>query len=66
MFDSMPSYYKKSRVMNEILVSLENELTRLKNTVELTENQFFVILSDKNIDRQTINDIIPIGLIIQP
>ena len=50
MFDSMPSYYKKSRVMNEILVSLENELTRLKNTVELTENQFFVILSDKNID----------------
>ncbi len=50
MFDGMPSYYKKSRVMNELLKSLENEFIRLQNTVELTENQFFVILSDKNID----------------
>ena len=51
LFDGMPSYYKKSRVMNELLKSLENEFTRLQNTVELTENQFFVILSDRDIQK---------------
>lgn len=35
--------------MQEIFQSIELEFTRLKDKVSLTENQFFVILSDENI-----------------
>lgn len=47
----MPSYYRKSKVMNELLNSIELEVDRLKEQVNLTENQFFVILSDENLQK---------------
>ena len=45
----LPAYYRKSKVMNELFRSIEAEYARLENEVKLTENQFFVILADKNI-----------------
>ena len=45
----MPGYYRKSKVMNDLIHSIENEFERLKSETTLTENQFFVILSDRNI-----------------
>ena len=49
MMNDMPSYYRKSKVMNEIMTALENECRRLSDAVTLTENQFFVLLADENI-----------------
>ena len=51
LFDGMPSYYRKSAVMNEIARSIEAEFNRLQNETELTENQFFVLLSDRDIEK---------------
>ena len=45
----MPGYYRKSKVMNDLIHSIENEFERLKQETILTENQFFVILSDRDI-----------------
>ena len=45
----MPGYYRKSKVMNDLVQSIENEFERLKTETALTENQFFVILSDRDI-----------------
>jgi hypothetical protein len=45
----LPSYYRKSKVMNQLIDSLESEYEKLKQKVQLTENQFFVLLADKNI-----------------
>ena len=45
----MPGYYRKSKVMNDLIHSIENEFERLKSETTLTENQFFVMLSDRNI-----------------
>lgn len=45
----LPAYYRKSKVMNALFRSIESEYARLENEVKLTENQFFVILADKNI-----------------
>ena len=45
----MPGYYRKSKVMNDLAQSIENEFERLKAETTLTENQFFVILSDRDI-----------------
>lgn len=45
----MPGYYRKSKVMNDLIHSIENEFERLKSETILTENQFFVILSDRDI-----------------
>ena len=45
----MPGYYRKSRVMNDLIQSIEKEFERLNDEITLTENQFFVILSDRNI-----------------
>ena len=45
----MPGYYRKSKVMTQLCKSIENEFERLKSKTTLTENQFFVILSDKDI-----------------
>lgn len=45
----LPAYYRKSKVMNALFRSIEAEYARLENEVKLTENQFFVILADKNI-----------------
>lgn len=47
----MPAYYKKSRVMKEIINSIDNEIQRLQNTVAITENQFFVTLADRDIQK---------------
>ena len=47
----MPNYYRKSQVMTELLSSIEKEVNRLNDEVTLTENQFFVLLSDKDIER---------------
>ena len=47
--NNLPVYYRKSKVMNELFRSIESEYARLENEVKLTENQFFVILADKNI-----------------
>lgn len=53
--NSVPSYYKKSTVFNQLIDSIEAEYTRLKNEVELTGNQFFVILADKNIQNHELD-----------
>ena len=45
----MPGYYRKSKAMNDLVHSIENEFERLKAETTLTENQFFVILSDRDI-----------------
>ena len=45
----MPGYYRKSKVMNDLVRSIENEFNRLNAETTLTENQFFVILSDRDI-----------------
>ena len=50
MLEKMPSYYRKSRIVNELLDSIEAEFEVLRNEVLLTENQFFVILSERNIN----------------
>lgn len=49
MLEKMPGYYRKSKVMNDLVQSIENEFERLKAETALTENQFFVILSDRDI-----------------
>ena len=49
MLEKMPGYYRKSKVMNDIAQSIENEFERLKAETTLIENQFFVILSDRDI-----------------
>ena len=35
--------------MRELMQSLELEMERLRSAVQLTENQFFVLLADKNL-----------------
>ena len=47
--EKLPSYYRKSKVMQELMQSLELEMERLRSAVQLTENQFFVLLADKNL-----------------
>lgn len=47
----MPGYYRKSKVMQELIKSIELEFERLKEEVTLTENQFFVVLADKDIQK---------------
>ena len=49
MLEKLPGYYRKSKVMTELCKSIENEFERLKQETILTENQFFVILSDRDI-----------------
>lgn len=49
MLEKMPGYYRKSKVMNDLVRSIDNEFERLKQETILTENQFFVILSDRDI-----------------
>jgi len=49
LLKKLPSYYRKSKVMQELFKSIELEFERLKDKVALTENQFFVILTDENI-----------------
>ena len=49
MLEKMPGYYRKSKAMNDLVHSIENEFERLKAETTLTENQFFVILSDRDI-----------------
>ena len=49
MLEKLPGYYRKSKVMNDLIHSIENEFERLKQETILTENQFFVILSDRDI-----------------
>ena len=49
MLEKMPGYYRKSKVMNDLIHAIENEFERLKQEIILTENQFFVILSDRGI-----------------
>ena len=36
--------------MQELMKSIEEEFNLLKESINITENQFFVILSDKNIE----------------
>lgn len=56
MLEKMPSYYKKSKVMREIVDSIEMEFKRLQEKAVLTENQFFVLLADENIQNHE-NDV---------
>ena len=49
MLEKMPGYYRKSKIMKDLIHSIENEFERLKHETILTENQFFVILSDRDI-----------------
>lgn len=47
--NELPNYYRKSKVFKQLFDSIETECTRLKNEIKLIENQFFVILADKDI-----------------
>ena len=47
----LPAYYKKSQVMADILGALESEALRLGREIQHIEDAFFIILSDKYIDR---------------
>lgn len=58
----MPNYYRKSKVMTELLSSIEKEVNRLNDEVTLTENQFFVLLSDKDIERHERDVGIPLDM----
>jgi len=49
LLKKMPVYYKNSKIVRELLIGIEKECERLKNETVLSENQFFVILSDSNI-----------------
>ena len=49
MLKKLPSYYQKSRVIKELFKSIELEFKSLSEETVLTENQFFVILSDRDI-----------------
>ncbi|MBQ7038996.1 MAG: DUF2313 domain-containing protein [Clostridia bacterium] len=62
MFENMPNYYRKSQVMTELLSSIEKEVNRLNDEVTLTENQFFVLLSDKDIERHEQDVGIPLDM----
>lgn len=62
MFENMPNYYRKSKVMTELLSSIEKEVNRLNDEVTLTENQFFVLLSDKDIERHEQDVGIPLDM----
>ena len=62
MLKKMPAYYKSSKIVREILSGIEKECERLKNETVLSENQFFVILSDSNIQNHEQD----VGLIPDP
>jgi hypothetical protein len=47
----LPSYYRNSAVMRDVLAALETEYERLKKEIQITEDTFFVLLAEKNIDR---------------
>lgn len=49
MLKKMPAYYKNSKIVKEIIDSIEAECLLLRKQTQLAENQFFVILSDSNI-----------------
>ena len=51
----LPAYYKNSKVMHDVLDSLEIELERLKKETCLTEDAFFVLLSDYTISRHELD-----------
>ncbi|MCR4719708.1 MAG: YmfQ family protein [Firmicutes bacterium] len=51
MFEDLPSYYRKSAVIQEIVSSIEAEFSRLQNETILTENQFFILLSERDIEK---------------
>lgn len=51
MLKKMPSYYRKSKIMQDIISSIELDFERLKQQANLTENQFFVILADENLQK---------------
>ena len=49
MLKKLPTYYQKSKVIKELFKSIELEFKSLSEETVLTENQFFVILSDRDI-----------------
>ena len=49
MLKKLPTYYQKSTVIRELFKSIELEFKSLSEETVLTENQFFVILSDRDI-----------------
>lgn len=49
MLKKLPTYYQKSNVIRELFKSIELEFKSLSEETVLTENQFFVILSDRDI-----------------
>lgn len=49
MLKKLPTYYQKSKVIHELFKSIELEFKSLSEETVLTENQFFVILSDRDI-----------------
>lgn len=60
--EKMPAYYKKSKVMNQLMMGIEKEMQALNEAVTLTENQFFVMLSDKDIERHEQDVGIPLDM----
>jgi hypothetical protein len=49
LLKKLPTYYQKSKVIRELFKSIELEFKSLSEETVLTENQFFVILSDRDI-----------------
>ena len=47
----LPGYYRQSKVMREVLKGLEAECKNLSGNVTDTENQFFIILADRELQR---------------
>ena len=59
--DYLPAYYKKSKVMADILGALETECTRLGLEIQHIEDAFFVLLAEKYIDRHLSDLGLPTG-----
>ena len=51
MLKKLPTYYQKSKVIRELFKSIELEFNRLSEETVISENQFFVILSDRDISK---------------
>ena len=62
MLKKLPSYYQNSKVIRELMQSLENEMKRLRAETELTENQFFILLSDRDLSQHEKD----VGLVPEP
>jgi len=57
----LPNYYRNSIIMKEVFKGLNLECDKLSNDVTDTENQFFVVLTDRELWRHEQDLGIPVG-----